>query len=147
MEQALGRMAELAESHPAWGAWIEMPLTMYFSALALVAPRMGCVDRNLWHWCYCWWCYDVAPRMGCVDRNNVTMLRSGGAICRTPHGVRGSKSLCPQGQRTPIGGRTPHGVRGSKSLSCCVGRGGAIVAPRMGCVDRNSCALVTYLQQ
>ena len=31
-------------SHPAWGAWIEMPRT-YQSLLYLnVAPRMGCVD-------------------------------------------------------------------------------------------------------
>ena len=78
------------ESHPAWGAWIEMDDERLVLYRLLVAPRMGCVDRNFKR--------DstkannlVAPRMGCVDRN-IKGGKINESLCsRTPHGVRGSK--------------------------------------------------------
>ena len=32
------------ESHPARGAWIEMPVSAFTETYAEVAPRKGCVD-------------------------------------------------------------------------------------------------------
>jgi len=34
----------LSESHPAWGAWIEMVFKLFGRTALAVAPRMGCVD-------------------------------------------------------------------------------------------------------
>ena len=54
------------ESHPARGAWIEMPPSKMSPAPPRGAPRKGCVDRNVA-------CLGhsggkrVAPRKGCVD--------------------------------------------------------------------------------
>ena len=35
------------QSHPARGAWIEIGLRGIISLCTNVAPRMGCVDRNI----------------------------------------------------------------------------------------------------
>ena len=39
-----GHAVNAVESHPAWGAWIEMIETSFVNGLVNVAPRMGCVD-------------------------------------------------------------------------------------------------------
>ena len=38
------RRAMKQESHPAWGAWIEIKAKTMSGIVNLVAPRMGCVD-------------------------------------------------------------------------------------------------------
>ena len=56
----------------------------------------------------------VAPRLGCVDRNISESVKSHLMDCRTPLGVRGSKSEQRAEQFGVCAGRTPLGVRGSK---------------------------------
>ena len=56
------------QSHPAWGAWIEIYLCFIYVLSDFVAPRMGCVDWN-----------------GLLMQ--IEHLTTG----RTPHGVRGLK--------------------------------------------------------
>ena len=104
-------------SHPARGAWIEMPASRPSSSAPCVAPRTGCVDRNEGKYA------DYAYVFG-----------------RTPHGVRGSKYLLSVNLLRNL---RSHPARGAwieiPTIPAC--SPGSTVAPRTGCVDRNSASL------
>ena len=42
--RVVGRTAQILSSHPAWGAWIEINRAASKCYFCRVAPRMGCVD-------------------------------------------------------------------------------------------------------
>ena len=100
-------------SHPAGGAWIEIIGSESAAMSNSVAPRRGCVDRNLWTVSLYWFSM-VAPRRGCVDRNTVVNMVISMAVRSHPAGGAWIEIQVPN-----------------------VSIGRSKVAPRRGCVDRN----------
>ena len=67
-------------SHPSWGAWIEIiKNALKLASEWLVAPLMGCVDCSWGAWIEIFIAADLQAAFH----------------CRTPHGVRGLKYVCP----------------------------------------------------
>ena len=84
-------------SHPAWGAWIEMDTIIELKSHYRSHPAWGAwIEIGCWNFKRVLW------------------------ICRTPHGVRGLKSL-NDGACHISPCRTPHGVRGLTLFArqCC----------------------------
>ena len=98
-------------SHPSRGAWIEIPSNMMEKNLHASHP-----SRGAW--------IEIK-----VAENNYTK-----GYCRTPHGVRGLKSLIP----VPIAtAQSSHPSRGAwiEMLGAPLTLNRAVVAPLTGCVD------------
>jgi len=79
-------------SHPAWGAWIEILIPLFFVYNFSSHPAWGAwIEIGTYMW------------LGVANKR------------RTPHGVRGLKYYVAD-VLLPASGRTPHGVRGLKYL-------------------------------
>ena len=107
------RLKLVWESHPAWGAWIEIHDSLLHSLLQLPShPAWGAwIEIGIWRSSVCRG--QVAPRLGCVDWNKSVESFHQFAEGRTPLGVRGLKSSSGFSAIMSLS-RTPLGVRGLK---------------------------------
>ena len=109
----IGEKGRVHLSLPAWGAWIQVSMSLPSEYPALVAPRMGSVDSSIPSII----CVSVPtkslPAWGAWIQVGMMDIRELNAVCRSPHGERGFK-FEQWYRELMLCSRSPHGERGFK---------------------------------